>query len=381
MGDKMIIKNAKVLTPEFNLEEKEIYIKEDKFSSEKNGESLDLKNCIIFPGLIDTHIHGAMGFWSDTANREEFSKMSDLLATKGTTSFVPTTMTASIDNLIKTLKRIKEASKIVKGAKIEGVHLEGPFISVEKKGAQDERFIINASDENINALLNSDGGDLIKIITVAPEIEGALSLAEKLSAKNIVVSAGHTNANEEEMEKGINAGFTRMTHTFNAMAPFSHRSPNAIGKALTTNGVVNEIICDFLHVSETAVKLLFGIKNIDDICIISDAIALSGLKDGEYDNFNNSGIYYKKENGIIRLKDGTIAGGSFSMLDGVKNCLNANIDFKKVIAAATKNPAKSLGIYDKVGSIEPNKKADFIVLNENYDLLYTFINGKMVYKA
>ncbi len=382
----MVIKDAAVLTPEFELRPKTIAVNKDKFTDSACGETISFPGCYILPGFIDTHFHGAMGEYLSYADEEKFKKILNYCASTGTTTVTPTTMTDSIENLKNSIARIKKAAEkraagLFGGAKIGGIHLEGPFISKAFKGAQNPVFITEPTEERINDLLSCFGRELIKIITMAPEADGACRAAEILKSRGITVSAGHTAADEQQMMRGIDYDFTRMTHTFNAMAPFLHRNPGALGAALTDGRVVNEIICDFLHVSKTAVKLLFSVKDINGVCIISDSIPLCGMPDGEYKNLNGRGIYYTKKDGIIKLKDGTIAGGSFSVLYGVKNCLNAGIDFKKVMAAATINPARALGIDGTAGSIESGKQADFIVTDKHFNLLYTFIDGKMAYKA
>lgn len=351
----MIIKNAKLSNGIFDILVDEGIIK-GIGSFECSDDCLDAKGKRVIPGLIDTHIHAFGGYDLKNGGLNEISK---ILAAEGTTCWLPTTFTDSIENLVE----ITGQSLKTDGAEIAGFHLEGPFISASRKGAQNEDYIINA---DVKALENVKN---IKKISVAPENEGVLEFIKKA---DYLVSIGHTDCTYEQAIDAIDCGANCLTHTFNAMSPMLHRAPGPIGAAFE-RGIYAEVICDGMHVSPVMVKALYKMFTSDRMILISDAISPAGCPDGEYES---GGLKVFVRNGIVTLPDGTLAGGSNSLLYCVKKAVEFGIDFYEAVKMATETPAKSLGL--NKGQIKAGFDADLVILNDDYTVDCTIIGGKRV---
>lgn len=324
-----------------------------KIAEKIDGFGIDVEGRRVIPGLIDTHIHGCNGY--DTLGGN-FAPMCDFLAKKGTTAWMPTLVTTDFE----TMKSVTAEIPKCRGAQILGYHLEGPYISKEYKGAHNERLIKAADWDELKVLKN------IKLITIAPEVENAISVIGKC---DFSVSLGHTGCDFDMAVRAFEAGAESITHTFNAMTPIHHRKPGVIGAAVYKNSYA-EIITDGFHVHPAAVLMVFKMFG-DKTIIVSDALECTGMPDGEY--YLNKQKFTMK-NFTARYEDGTIVGGTHTLLQCVKLAESFGIPFETAVKAASEVPARRFGL--NKGKIEVGYDADLVILDENRDVEITVVGGK-----
>jgi len=386
---RIIIINGTIITPFHLISGKAIIVEKGRIREIVNEEELSTatltgaeviegKDKYIVPGYIDIHVHGGGGSDVMDGDYEAINQIAIAHSHFGTTSFLPTTMTMSKDKIIRSLRSICEAvKKGTAGAEILGIHMEGPYINPEKKGAQKEDEIKKISIEEFLEF-NQASGNLIRLVTIAPEMPGAIGLIKYLYKRGIIASVGHTNATYVQTQAGIQAGLSHVTHTFNAMRELHHREPGVVGAALTSPELTVEVIADGIHIHPIVLKILTKIKEGEKVVLITDAMRAAGLKEGTYDLGGQEVIVTK---GQARLKDGTLAGSVLTMDKAVKNIVNKiGIQLPKAIQMASFNPARSIGIDDKKGSLEPGKDADIVILNKNLETELTIVVGKIVYR-
>lgn len=340
------------------------------------AEVIDAKGGYVAPGLVDIHIHGYLGEDASDGSAEGIKTMANGIMKNGVTSWCPTTMTVSMEEIntaLNVVRSLKGESKDWDGAEILGVNLEGPYINPKKKGAQAETHI-----KPLDAQFVMDNADIISIATVAPEMEGGCEGIKKIRENcNVRVSIGHTDATFEEAIKGIDAGATHITHLFNAQTPLHHRNPGVVGAALVKD-VYTELICDTFHVHKGLFELVAKTKG-DKLVLITDCTRAGGMPDGEYTLGGQKIIV----NGIeCLLEDGTIAGSVLKLNNAVKNVYNnTDMPLWTVVAAASLNPAKAIGVDDRKGSLDEGKDADIIITDSDFNIVKTIIGGKIRYEA
>ena len=345
------------------------------------AEDIELpENAVVLPGFIDEHIHGAGGSDAMDGNTKDLAIIAETVAKEGTTSFLATTMTQSKENILKAMRAVKEYREAAgeRGARIAGVHLEGPFIAAAHKGAQPLEYVA-APDAKTFDEYNAACGNAIKIITLAPETDGALDFIRHIVAQGTVVSVGHTGAKYAEVKAAMEAGATNVTHTYNAQSPLHHREIGVVGSALLLEDLYCELICDTIHVSVPAMQLLVKNKRADKLALITDAMRAKGLADG-VSELGGQTVYVK--GGEARLADGTLAGSVLRMNRALQNMVEkVGVPFTQAVDYCTINPARTLKMENEAGSIAEGKRADFAVLNDKFDVLYTVRDGKIIYKA
>lgn len=345
------------------------------------AEEIELpENAVVLPGFIDEHIHGAGGSDAMDGNTKDLAIIAETVAKEGTTSFLATTMTQSKENILKAMRAVKEyrEAAVEQGARIAGVHLEGPFIAAAHKGAQPLEYVA-APDAKTFDEYNAACGNAIKIITLAPETDGALDFIRHIVAQGTVVSIGHTGAKYAEVKAAMEAGATNVTHTYNAQSPLHHREIGVVGSALLLEDLYCELICDTIHVSVPAMQLLVKNKRADKLALITDAMRAKGLADG-VSELGGQTVYVK--GGEARLADGTLAGSVLRMNRALQNMVEkVGVPLTQAVDYCTINPARTLKMENEAGSIAEGKRADFAVLNDKFDVLYTVRDGKIIYKA
>ena len=346
-----------------------------------DGEEIVIpEDAIVVPGFIDEHIHGAGGADAMDGTVEAISTIANTVAKEGTTTFLATTMTQSPENITKALKAVKEyrESAPSTGARVGGVHLEGPFIALSHKGAQPAEFVAKPSISVFDGY-NEASGNCIRIVSLAPEEEGSSELIAHLAKNGIIPSIGHTAAKAVNVREAIRSGAKHVTHTYNAQSPLHHREIGVVGSALLYDDLNAELICDTIHVSIPAMQLVAKCKPSDKLTLITDAMRAKGLGEGVSELGGQTVIV---KNGEARLTDGTLAGSVLLMNDAIKNMVEkVGVSFTSAIDYATKNPAKALGIYEQTGSIKVGKNADLTVLSSDYKVLLTIRDGEIIYKA
>ena len=336
-----------------------------------NGSGEDLKGAFVLPGLIDLHIHGCVGEDFSEADADGYAKAARWLAAQGVTGFAATTATCPKEQLLRAVHTAAAfAGSTPDGcAALLGIHMEGPFFSREKKGAQNPAFLLEP-DCALFRKFHEAGKGMLKLLSVAPELPGAQALIREAQTF-CRVAVGHTAANYEQAAAAFDAGASHVTHLFNGMKPLHHRDPGVIGAAAERKNVTAELIGDGFHVQESAVRLAFTLFP-DRLCLISDSLRCCGLPDGSYDF---CGQTIRKQNGLARLPDGTIAGAANDLFTDLLRVIDMGVDPAQAILAATLRPAQVLGCDDRVGSIECGKRADFLVLNSDYTRKAVFLGG------
>jgi len=342
-----------------------------------DGKILDAAGNYVAPGLVDIHIHGYLGEDTCDAKPEGIKKMAYGVAKNGVTSFLPTTMTVSKAEIVAALdavRSVKEESKTWDGAEILGVHAEGPFINPSKKGAQAEENILAPDADFI-----LENADIIKSVTLAPEMDKDHACIKRLAAESdVLVSMGHTDATFDEAMSAAKDGVNHATHLFNAMSALAHRNPGVVGAALTSDNVSVEVIADTFHINPGLYNIVAKVKG-DKMILITDCTRAGGMPDGEYD-LGGQPIFLK---GIeCRLADGTIAGSVLKLNRAVKNVLDHTaIPVNEVFNMASLNPATAIGCQDRIGSLEAGKDADIIIADENINIVRTIKKGRTIYEA
>jgi N-acetylglucosamine-6-phosphate deacetylase len=335
----------------------------------KKYNVIDGKDMYLTPGFVDIHMHGSFGIDIMEAKPSELEEMSKGLLKEGTTSILPTVMTATQKRMETATNNIKEVMKSGNNV-FQGINLEGPLLNPKKAGAQDKRYM-----KALNLELFEKYKDIIEIVTVAPEVEGATALINKLNQLDIVSSMGHTDATYEESIKGFENGISLVTHLFNGMRGIHHREIGAAGAALLSD-VSTELIADGIHISKPMIKLILRLKDIDQIILITDAQP-AALYEGDEITFNDKKVIL--EDGSARYEDGTLAGSVLSMQQAVKN-MSRYTDLKlfEIIRLATYNPAQKIGMASEIGLIDIDQKADLLLLNKNLDVKEVFKEGQKV---
>ena len=334
----------------------------------------------LLPGFIDQHIHGAGGADAMDADVDALQTISASLAGEGTTAFLATTMTHSpeaIGAALTAVRSIRETGEY-RGAQVLGVHLEGPFISEKHVGAQPLEYVAKP-DPCVFARYNELSGNAIRIVTLAPETEGGLDLIRYLSQNGIVASIGHTGAGYADAEAAVAAGARNVTHTYNAQTGLHHREAGVVGAAMLLDALNCEVICDTIHVSVPAIRLLIKNKPHDKITLITDAMRAKGLPDG-ISELGGQTVYVK--GGEARLADGRLAGSVLRMNEAIRNLVEkVGVSFTDAVDFATRNPAGNLGVSAERGTIATGKRADFTVLDETFRVRMTRVGGRIVYTA
>lgn len=337
-------------------------------------EIIDAEGNYISPGFIDLHIHGSGGKDTMDGDVEALRTISRTIAQNGVTAFLPTTMTMHKHKIYRALDNIKQAMKIdFNGAKVLGAHMEGPFINERFKGAQSEEFI-----EKPNYKFLEGYEYVVKIITLAPEKDEEFEFVKKVRENTeIILSIGHSNATYEQAIEAIENGVSHATHTFNAMTPLNHRQPGIVG-AIFNSDISCELIADNIHVHPGAYRILINGKNKEKVILITDSMRAGGMKDGIWELGGQKVIV---DNGAARLEDGTLAGSVLTLNKAVKNILeNTSLNICEVVAMASLNPAKELKIDNIKGSIEKGKDADIVIFDNDLNVRFTIVEGKIAYR-
>ncbi len=374
------IVNGTILTPTGEVEGKALAFEHGAIvgildAAPPRAEVIDAAGGYVSPGLVDVHCHGFMGWDASHGSADEIRWMSRQMAKWGTTAWLPTTMTLDWPVLKRCFGAIRQAMGQStdggwRGATVLGCHAEGPFINPKKKGAQAGGSIQRPDAEKLRPWT-----DVVRLMTVAPEMDGALEFIRAASQMGVTLSMGHTAATAREALDGIEAGATHATHTFNAMTPLSHREPGAVGAALTDARVYCELIADTFHVDPMLYALMARQKG-EKLVLITDSIQVAHLPDGAYDQGGQTVVV----NGIrLRFPDGTIAGSALTMDLAVRNFRQyTGLPLHEVVNMASLYPARSVGADAKKGSLAPGKDADILITDRDFHVLRTFARGDEV---
>ncbi len=373
----MLFKNPTVLTDDFVFKKTDIrtdgqHIAEIAENIASNDDVIDCTDKIIVPGLVDIHTHGCLGYDSSmNISFDTIDKMSCFYASHGVTTYLPTIESNLKEDTLFAIRNLTSAKKIgVSGANIGGIHMEGPYFNLKYKGAQNE-ICIRLPDIDELKMLYSESNGNIKLISLAPELTGALDFIEEAS-KLSSVAIGHTDADYDEAKAAIIRGASVMTHTFNAMRPLHHRNPNAIGAALESD-IFCEFICDGFHVSHVLISMMYKLLSDDRMLFISDSIRAAGMPDGQYEL---AGLPVFVRDGKAHLKNGTIAGSTVTLYDCVINAIKFGIPAESAFKMGSLTPSKATKIDGICGSIACGKRADMLILNKDYSIDSVYIRGK-----
>lgn len=350
-----------------------IYPDKLKKSDLDDMEIIDANGNFVSPGFIDIHIHGAGGHDAMDGALEDLDVISKSISQHGITGFLPTTMTMSKAKIYKALDTIKIAMHSpLKGAKVLGAHMEGPFISEKYKGAQKKDYILKPDIDFIKGY-----EDVIKILTLAPEEDKDFNFITAVKKDtNIILSIGHTNANYILAMEAIKKGITHATHTFNAMTPLNHREPGVVG-AIMRSDATAELIADKIHINPAVFQILLDVKGKDKLILISDSMRAACMGDG-ISELGGQKVFVKNDS--ARLEDGTLAGSVLTLEKAVKNIYeNTSLKLCEAVAMASKNPAKELNIYKYKGSIQEGKSSDLVIFDKDFKVIQTIVEGITVY--
>lgn len=334
------------------------------------------KSWTALPGFIDVHIHGAAGHDAMDATPEALAGIASALPKEGTTSFLATTMTQSDEAISAALENIREFHAEEGQADMLGVHLEGPFISAERAGAQPIEHIIDASYPLFRKWQKLSGNQ-IRLITLAPETRGAMEFIKQLAEDGVIASIGHSDATYEEVEAAVHSGASHVTHLYNQMSPFHHRKPGVVGAALMQDGLMVEVIADFIHSHPASVAMAFRQKGAERLMLITDAMRAKGLAPGVYDLGGQDVQVTKKD---ARLADGTLAGSILTMDKAIQNVQSlTGCSVKELVAMTSANAANELGLAGK-GKIREGADADIAILDKDLNVQLTICRGTIAYR-
>ena len=340
-------------------------------------EEYDLSGLILIPGFIDLHVHGAMGADTSDGDIESLKKISSYLASKGVTSFCPTTMMIPKEDVIRVLLAADHFRREEpEGASMIGVRLEGPFLSMEKCGIQNTEYALLPSTDFVKEILDGFPEDLISIIDIAPELPGAGAFVSEMKER-YVLSAAHTASTYACCKEAIGAGIRHATHLFNAMNPLSHHEPGSVGALLEDAGVTCELICDGMHVHPAVLKITLAVLGSDRAVVVSDAMRAAGMPDGDYDL---GGKTVHVTSGRTDLGDGRLAGSTTDIHAEFLNLLRLGIPLETALKACTLNPAKVVHMESDTGSVEVGKYADLVAIDNEYNVRKVWVKGKLVYE-
>jgi N-acetylglucosamine-6-phosphate deacetylase len=345
------------------------------FSSDASIRAVDARGHNLLPGFIDLHVHGAMGHEVMDASASGLEEMARFYASHGVTSFLATTWTASRPSITNALDLVKELEgRIQGGATLLGAHLEGPYLNPARCGAQDVNLIRRAEKEEALEFLDTG---VIRLLALAPEFDENLWLIDECVRRGITVSAAHTSANHEQMQKAAEHGVVHLTHSFNAMQGLGHRELGTIGAALTLPQFSCELIADNIHVHSAAQKILVDVKGPLGVILVTDAIRAAGLPDGEY-MLDRRSVHV--QDGAVRLPDGTLAGSVLTMERALQNvCSATGRSLAEMWITSSLNAARAIGVSAHKGSLEAGKDADLVLLDESFNVKLTIVNGEIVF--
>ena len=353
---------------------------EGKLISENSGDDMviDAADCYVIPGLVDVHFHGAVGEDFSDASAEGLRKIADFELSEGVTYICPTGMTLLEDQLTKVCKVTAEHRKSnPTGAEVVGIHLEGPFLCVAKKGAQNAEFL-HEPDVAMLRRLNEAAEGCVKMVTVAPEEPNGIEFVREAVKDGITVSLGHTIANYDIASAAYAAGASHATHLYNGMPPFHHREPGVIGAAFDAPHVKAELICDGIHIHSGAVRLTFRLFGKERMVIISDSLRATGMPDGIYP-FGGQEIEVHGNRATIAGHPETLAGSVTSLMGCMKKAVEFGIPLADAVRASSYNPAQQIKIDDRCGSLEVGKEASIVLLSkEDLSIKKIIFKGKEV---
>ncbi len=385
----LTLTNAVILTPAEELTSaaitidphgKLVYVGPMATLAPNDGEQIDLGGRLLAPGLIDIHVHGGNGitFGAGPSLSEELHAYSHWVCEHGVTGFLCTIAAASIEEEISVVDQYAAALDAgLSGAEGLGLHLEGPFLSVEKRGAFNPAWL-RPPDVSAARELLAAGRGWIRQATLAPELPGASDVAELLHASGVVVAMGHTNADYACASEALRGVYRHVTHTFNAQSPFDHRAPGAVGAILSSDEVTAEVIADMIHVHPAAIRVLWRCLGTDRLVLVTDAMAGAGLADGEYELV---GHHVTVKGGRASLSNGTLAGSVVTLDQCVRNMHgDLGLPLGEAVRMASLNPAHAMGLADRLGSIAVGKDASLVVLDEGLRISMTVVRGKIVYR-
>ena len=362
----MIIKSGKVFQEDGSFLEQTLYVNAhrlvDKAEYQDDGEIIDAEGLLVLPGLVDIHSHGAAGEDFSDGNPEGLKKILRYERSCGITSYCPTSMTFPKERLRQIFASIKGA-QTEEEAKVVGINMEGPFLDPAKKGAHVEEWIA-APDVAFVRELNQDVDGLVRLVTLAPNMDGAEEFIKEMH-EEVCISLGHTAADYDCASRAMKLGAHHVTHLYNAMQPFGHRAPGLIGAAMDDPECMVELICDGYHIHPSAIRAAFRLFGPERVILISDSMRATGMENGTYE-LGGQEVTVKDRKAV--LKDGTLAGSATNLYGCMCKAIEFGIPLEQAIMAATANPARSIGIFDRVGSIRIGKQADLLLVSENLEL-------------
>jgi len=380
----LTLQNARVVLPDRVMDAGTVVVDSGLIASVSDseaakGEVWDLSGLTLLPGFIDVHIHGAVGVDVMEATPDGLLQVSRYLATQGVTGWLPTLVPGSDENYASVAAAVSEARRSSEsaGARILGLHYEGPFVNSAQCGALHVQYFKTYSNpSDLDSLPASE--DMARMITLAPEIAGGVELVRELTRRGWVVSIGHTRANVELLDRALSAGARHMTHFMNAMSPLHHRSPGPIAWGLSHEDVTFDVIADGIHLDPFMLKLLVKMKGVRGINLISDAIAAAGKGDGDYAIWGET---ISVKNGRTANASGSIAGSVITMLDAARVMRSLGLSYVEIAQMASTNPARLLGLDRECGSIEVGKRANLVALDDEGNVGLTIIAGQSAFRV
>lgn len=381
MNNKVLC-NVQLLLPDRIVPSATVWIRDGKIeriestlpsAAGEQYERIDGRGQWLMPGMIDVHIHGANGFDMMDGTETSIQAVSRACAATGSTSFLATSVSSAIEDLLNMIRSVKRVVGQEEGAKIAGIHLEGPYLNPKRKGMQNEQYLRHPDIGEMKEIFR-EAGSLIKMITIAPELPGGMELISFLKKREVVIAVAHSDATYEEAKLAFTAGASHVTHCFNGMRPIHHRDPGLITAAFEEQHVSLQAIVDQVHLHPAIIRLMHRLKGAEGMVLITDALQAMGMGDG---NYIFGGHQVTVSEGVARLEDGTLASSTVTMNEALRLTVDTGISLTDAVQMASTTPANILGLRSK-GKIEPGYDADLVLLDEQFQVVWTMIDGQII---